>query len=307
MKLKASELAVGRWPAILTQLGVPPEYLKRSHGPCPICRAGTDRYRFIDYQGRGTYYCSQCRPGDGMSMLMKVHNWDYATAAREVEKIVGVCPVSEAQAEYKDPEKIKANISRYWKEATSSTIVTDYLKSRGLSITSKALRGHSALNYLDKSTGELRKEKAVVALVLSSEGKVTTMHRTFLLGDGKRDKRLYKTIPDTWLGGCIRLFPEHRGHIALAEGIETALAIHEFTKTHIPTWATVTAQGMEVWELPEGETIKRVSIFGDHDPHFRGQKAAYTLAHKLTAKGIKADVWIPKNKGDWLDVFAANN
>ena len=141
----------------------------------------------------------------------------------------------------------------------------------------------------------------MLALVTGPDGKVTTMHRTFLFNNGKRDKRLYKVIPDTWLGGCIRLFPEHRGHIALAEGIETALAIHVFTKTHIPIWATVTAQGMESWEPTEG--IKRVSIFGDHDPHFRGQKAAYTLAHKLTAKGIKADVWIPKENGDWLDYF----
>ena len=44
--------ARGRWPGILTALGVPAKALRNRHGPCPVC-GGKDRFRFDDKGGAG--------------------------------------------------------------------------------------------------------------------------------------------------------------------------------------------------------------------------------------------------------------
>src|SRR5690554_5454604 len=62
------ELALGKWPGILSRLGVDESFLLNRHGPCPNC-GGKDRYRFSDQEGTGSYYCSQCGPGDGFDLL----------------------------------------------------------------------------------------------------------------------------------------------------------------------------------------------------------------------------------------------
>src|SRR5664280_998163 len=87
-----AQLAAGKWPSILSALGIDPVYLKNTHGPCPVCQ-GKDRFRFDDKGGRGDYFCSCCGAGDGFSLLQKVNNWSFAEAAKQVESIVGKCSV----------------------------------------------------------------------------------------------------------------------------------------------------------------------------------------------------------------------
>lgn len=49
--------------------------------------------------------------------------------------------------------------------------------------------------------------------------------------------------------------------------------------------------------------VREVLIFGDCDPKFGGQAAAFALAHKLTSRhGLTARVLIPPETGtDWTD------
>src|SRR6516225_8926134 len=82
------ERARGRWQEILPQLGVDARFLCNKHGPCPIC-GGRDRFRFDDRDGSGSYYCNQCGAGVGLILVRKLKGWDYATACREVDKIIG--------------------------------------------------------------------------------------------------------------------------------------------------------------------------------------------------------------------------
>jgi len=61
---------------------------------------------------------------------------------------------------------------------------------------------------------------------------------------------------------------------------------------------------MESFEPPAG--IKRVHVFGDNDPNFAGQKAAFVLAHRLVRdlEDVEVEVSIPSAPGvDWLDVL----
>lgn len=97
--MPASSLAAadGRWPQILTALaGLTPDQLSDRHQPCPAC-GGTDRYRWDSDDGLGGWYCNQCGGknrngggGTGIDLLMRVRNWDFKTAARNVEQHLGV-------------------------------------------------------------------------------------------------------------------------------------------------------------------------------------------------------------------------
>lgn len=64
------QAAQGRWPHILSALGiVVPDHPKK-HGPCPTC-GGRDRFRFDDRDEDGTWFCNQCTPkaGDGLALV----------------------------------------------------------------------------------------------------------------------------------------------------------------------------------------------------------------------------------------------
>ena len=102
---------------------------------------------------------------------------------------------------------------------------------------------------------------------------------------------------DTWLGGAVHLY-EPDGRLALAEGIESALAVRLLTGW--PVWSTVTAGGMEAVQIPN--TVRRVAIHADHDP--AGLAAAERLRERLTANGCAVDVVVPPESGmDPLDVL----
>lgn len=79
--------------------------------------------------------------------------------------------------------------------------------------------------------------------------------------------------------------------LAVAEGIETALAVHELTGW--PAWATISAGGMKMLELPEN--VGEVRVCGDHDP--AGVEAAHVLALELWAADNRQ-----RQNGIWLDV-----
>ncbi|MCP9841645.1 hypothetical protein KBY93_13540 [Synechococcus sp. J7-Johnson] len=71
--------------------------LDGKHHPCPVC-GGTDRFRFDDLDGRGTWLCNQCAPkpgkgspaaGDGMDLLRRVKSWSFPDAADAVRSHLG--------------------------------------------------------------------------------------------------------------------------------------------------------------------------------------------------------------------------
>ncbi len=91
--------ARGRWPEILAALaGVSEAQLRNRHQPCPLC-GGTDRYRFDDKDGSGSWFCNQCGgkdqrggAGSGMDLLMRRQGWSFVEAARQVEAFLGLVP-----------------------------------------------------------------------------------------------------------------------------------------------------------------------------------------------------------------------
>src|SRR5271168_834837 len=86
--MKTVERAQGRWREILPRLGIETRFLRDKQGPCPIC-GGKTRFRFDDLNGKGTWFCNHCRAGVGLHLIQKVNGWDYATACRAVDQIIG--------------------------------------------------------------------------------------------------------------------------------------------------------------------------------------------------------------------------
>ena len=99
MASDAIAAARGRWPEILAALaGLSGEQLSNRHQPCPLC-AGTDRYRFDDKDGSGSWFCNQCGgkdqrggAGSGIDLLMRRQGWNFVEAARQVEAFLGLVP-----------------------------------------------------------------------------------------------------------------------------------------------------------------------------------------------------------------------
>lgn len=293
---RIGDLCVGRWESILTSLGVASEFLSKKHGPCPMCK-GKDRYRFDNKDARGSYFCSHCGAGDGFSLLRKLNGWSFAEAAREVERVLGVSKQDGPRHEFTDEQKQQA-LRKVYSESRAvvhGDLVWTYLNGRtGIVNVPSTIRMHPKLRY---DAG--RAFPAMLALVTMPDGKPSTMHRTWLGGNGGKAPvdEPKKVMAGTIKTGAIRLAPMD-ACLGIAEGIETALRASVLFG--VPTWAAISAGGMRDWEAPEG--ITEVVIFGDNDANFTGQNAAFSLAHRLAMKGIRTDVRIPTKVGtDWAD------
>lgn len=298
-RLDVRQIAKGRWRGILLALGLDERTLRGKHCACPVC-GGKDRFRFDDKDGRGTYYCSGCRPGDGVQLAMGITGLSFREAAQRIEQLAGAVQIAADKPARNDDDKLAA-LRRAWKDSTPIQHGDDahhYLLGRGLSPYDlpQSIRVHPALHYRDDdTTGTF---PAMLALVTGPDGQARSLHRTYLQDARKAPvaapKKLMQGLPIA--GAAIRLTPVSQV-LGIAEGIETALAASE--QFGVPVWSCISAQGIESFVPPDG--VKEVVIFADHDENFAGQKAAYAAAHRLTLKGFEVEVCIPPTVGDWLD------
>jgi len=311
--------AYGQWPFILESAGVDASYLKNKHGPCPMC-GGKDRFRFDDKDGRGTYICSQCGAGNGIKFLMRYCGWqdleevisfiDYTLNGRGAQPIGDILKnnsiVQQSSTKQVNPEAKRKQLNTIWFQSKSIILgdpVDRYLQARGITLElyPKCLRYHPDLPYYDdEKEMVIGNFPTMIALIQNQYGKGVTLHRTYLSDGCKADvpkpkKLMSPVIQGSSLGGAIRLYPPTEdGTLAIAEGIETALAFSIMTE--LPVWATVSALGMERIILPP--EINNVWIAVDNDQSGTGQKAAAELASRLVLNGQKVRYVTPPNVGD---------
>lgn len=297
--MHAADLARGRWPDLLAHFGIERRHLTGKHTPCPIC-GGRDRFRFDDKDGRGTFYCSHCGPGDGFALLGMIKGWVFKEAAAEVERIAGSIKPGIPQRQQTDADKLEA-CKRIWQESkpvTQGDPVSLYLQHRSIEVVPTCIRFHPELTYRHDD-GSVTRHPAMLARVQAADGSGVAIHRTYLTTDGQKAevptvKKILGSLPSS---SAVRL-SEPGSTIGIAEGIETALCAA--ARFGIPVWAAISAGGLERWTPPAG--TENVVICGDNDVSYTGQAAAFALAKRLTASGIKADVQIPEAPGnDWND------
>lgn len=301
-RTRTADEAIGRWPGILQALGVSDQFLQNKHGPCPMCK-GTDRFRFDDKAGRGTWICSHCGAGDGFGLLAGLFGWGFVQAAKEVDRVMGVVPVGPIVKERNEESKLRA-LREVWKESrpvTKGDPVWLYLNRRvGIDMVPQDLRYHMALRYADDD-GVITTHPAMLALMRYPSGGSASIHRTYLTVTGEKadlpkPKKIMSGKP--LQTSSVRLGPV-QSRIGIAEGIETALAASRRFLT--PVWAATNAVLLEAWIPPQG--VEEVLIAGDNDTSFTGQASAFVLARRLVRDGFKVDVQIPNVKDrDWADV-----
>lgn len=180
--------------------------------------------------------------------------------------------------------------------------VSLYLRRRGLAgPVPEHLRLHPHLTYWDG--GNRGAWPAMVAPLVSPDGRVLALHRTYLTAGGcKAPVPTIKKLTGAagpLAGACIPLHDARQGVIGIAEGIETAQAAH--LASGLPTVAAYCAGNLAAYTWPAG--VRRIVVFADADP--AGAAAAQSLKARAVRAGLSVAVMTPSTPGaDWCDVWA---
>lgn len=301
---RTADAARGRWRGILMHLGVPGDLLDGRQRPCPVC-GGKDRFRFDDRQGRGTSFCNTCQARDGFQLAEAVLGLPFHEVASRIDAIVGnLKPDTKGRPDLTDEERARLLREVYLgsQPVRVGDLAHTYLASRGLDEVSypAALRFHPSLRDGD---GGVR--PALLAMVgVPGEPKFATIHRTFLRQDGRAKAEMAsprKLMPGLCPDGACVILSDYSGSgpLGIAEGIETAMSAAVLFG--LPVWSAISADMLAKWTPPEG--CSEVVVFGDRDPGFAGQAAAYSLARRLASR-MTVSVRLPDRVGeDWADVY----
>lgn len=327
--------AAGHWPEIFDDLAKDPKTgankLEEAqatapfHVPCPV-HGGTDGFRlFQDYFQTGGGVCNSCgAKSDGFRMLAWVNGWSEDETVSRVEGWLGIASKQRRQEQRKrkepqpiieDPEKAYAKIREAWKGSVSivGSPAEKYLQKRGIwkgNIPSGVLRAHPGLRYFDmKEKKSYGTWPALLAPIRNIDNEIVSLHRIFLTEEGDKApvpkvKKMMSPYKDV-RGAAVRLYPAKGEVLGIAEGIETALAVHAISR--MPVWSAIAAPLLEQVKVPS--FVKHVVVWADLDSSGRGEEAANKLADLLEPQGIRVEIMLPRTwEGgpadlDWLDVL----
>jgi hypothetical protein len=253
---------------------------------------------------------------DGGKVLVRCHAGCDQTAVIDALRARGLWPSSGASRTSGHSRPAQRNVAptenidhrraaaRIWCEACAAagTIVDLYLdQHRGYrGIIPPTIRCAAALRH--RRSG-LTFPAMVAAVAVWPSREVVAVHRTYLDPDtaGKASVDPVKMMLGKVGGGAVRL-AECGGRLAISEGIETGLLAQY--ATGIPTWAALSAVGMERIVVPALPLAREVFILADCDVNGRGIAAARILAHDLVRQGRTVRIAMPATEGaDWADVL----
>lgn len=274
------------------EIRIPPGRFGEVSTICPKCgpHHRSRKKTLSANTGKGVFLCHRC---------------GWAGRIDRPPNVVPIRPHIDKRKQRRDADNIR-RIARECVLVSGSAIGRKYLFHRlGVDLERMPKLGfHQGLPYFDdgKKLGEF---PALIATVRDVRGCIITLHRTYLEtnGAGKADIPAAKKLmpaPEGRISGCaVRLY-DADNEVILAEGIETALALHHALGK--PAWATVSAHGLKTIRLPDH--IRTVWIGADNDrkPPFAGQTAAAECKRRLEYEGRTAHILMPPRCGtDWLD------
>lgn len=324
----------GRWTDALELSGLSDRTLSGKHGPCPLCCDGSDRFRYDDKDGRGTYFCNVCGAGDGMTLLRGVRGESFADTAEWLRSVVlgerpntpfpaqrvSVAPPKEVKGQSSD--ETAAYLKKLWNEGVAVTKgdpVWRYItETRGYPMdldffAPNRVRLHPGLDYFveERIDAQVKFKKIARSPVMmwavrNPDGRGVAIHRTWITQDGRKlplpegcsNKKLTKSLGIA--GGAIPMMrPEEV--LGVAEGLESALGGHMLKG--IPVWPCVSSTILAKFQPPP--MVRKLIIFADNDPVVRdvsaGIDAALELRDRATSAGIEVRIILPEVEGEDAD------
>ena len=295
MKMNVTETvkqACGHWPRILPALGV--KVIKNRHQACPVC-GGSDRFRFDDKEGRGTWFCNQCGAGDGLKLVEKVFGVSASEAAGKVSALTGSLPpvapevIEAEEAETDVGRKAAAVLAAKLMEKTRTATGNAYL-------TRKGLHGHECvmLTATHKSGGVTYCAGDVVVPLYDESGALVNLQ--FISADG-----LKRTLKGGAVKGCCHTLEGKKQagkRLWIAEGYATALTVHHLTGETV----MVALSSVNLLSLASLARSKhpacQIILAADRDLNGEGQTKA-----AAAAQACEGTVALPPVFGDWNDAF----
>ncbi|MDM3356910.1 primase-helicase zinc-binding domain-containing protein [Citrobacter sp. Cb004] len=295
MKMNVTETvkqACGHWPRILPALGV--KVIKNRHQSCPVC-GGSDRFRFDDKEGRGTWFCNQCGAGDGLKLVEKVFGVTPSEAAGKVNAVTGNLPpvapevIAASEAETVADRKAAAALAVRLMEKTRPDTGNTYLTRKGF----HALECLT-LTATHKTGGVTFHAGDVVVPLYDDTGALVNLQ--LINADG-----LKRTLKGGQVKGACHIIEGKKQagkRLWIAEGYATALTVHHLTgETVMVALSSVnllSLASLARHKYPAGQIV----LAADRDLNGDGQSKAAAAAD--ACEGIVA---LPPVFGDWNDAF----
>ncbi|EDS1248872.1 DNA primase [Salmonella enterica] len=295
MKMNVTETvkqACGHWSRILPALGV--KVIKNRHQACPVC-GGSDRFRFDDKEGRGTWFCNQCGAGDGLKLVEKVFGVSASGAAGKVDAVTGNLPpvalevIAAAEAETEADRKAAAALAVKLMEKTRPASGNAYL-------TRKGFPGHECvmLTATHKTGGVTFRAGDMVVPLYDNAGALVNVQ--LINSDG-----LKRTLKGGAVkGACHTIEGKKQAgkRLWVAEGYATALTVHHLTgETVMVALSSVNLLSLASLARQKHPACQIV-LAADRDLNGNGQSKAAAAAD--ACEGIVA---LPPVFGDWNDAF----
>jgi len=295
MKMNVTETvkqACGHWPRILPALGV--KVIKNRHQACPVC-GGSDRFRFDDKEGRGTWLCNQCGAGDGLKLVEKVFGVKPSEAAQKVNAVTGnlspVAPevIAAAEAETGAGRKAAGTLAAKLMEKTRTTTGNAYL-------TRKGFPGHECvmLTATHKTGGVTYCAGDMVVPLYDERGALVNLQ--LINADG-----IKRTLKGGAVKGCCHTLEGKKQagkRLWIAEGYATGLTVHHLTgETVMVALSSVNLLSLASLARQKYPTCQ-IILAADRDLNGDGQTKA-----AAAADACDGTVALPPVFGDWNDAF----
>ncbi|MGM1067338.1 primase-helicase zinc-binding domain-containing protein [Enterobacter bugandensis] len=295
MKMNVTETvkqACGHWPRILPALGV--KVIKNRHQACPVC-GGSDRFRFDDKEGRGTWFCNQCGAGDGLKLVEKVFGVKPSEAAQKVNAVTGNLPpvapevIAAAEAETEADRQAAAALAVRLMEKTRPASGNAYLTRKGFPD-----RECPVLSATHKTGGVTFRAGDLAVPLYDDTGALVNLQ--LISSDG-----LKRTLKGGQVKGACHVIEGKKQagkRLWIAEGYATALTVHHLTgETVMVALSSVNLLSLASLARQKHPACQIV-LAADRDLNGNGQNKAAAAAE--ACEGVVA---LPPVFGDWNDAF----
>lgn len=311
---QVSEAARGRWPDVLSLMGIEVPTSPRAQVACPAC-GGKDRFRFDD-DGRGAHFCNACGAGDGLELVKKVNSCDATQAAQLVADALGLDVKTLHRPTGKEVSLLaQRRAEREQRQAVERQGMAARFAASLDKLTAQVLPGEPAYLTARGLVGFVFPVLPDGSLMMSLTGNAgTTTAVQIIAPDGGKRLISGSALTGSWHAVNAVLDPQV---VIIAEGLATALTAHQIRSDAL-TMAAINAGNLKPVALamrsqyPEAQII----IAADNDWHAEGEtddrgKLKVNTGRISAEKAAQAvDGWVALPEGefkaDWDDLRQRN-